>query len=153
MSPIRGQKKAISFLGCLLVLASLVAPRLVVHRHSDFETAGIAEHALAHTALAAHVERFHGSAETCVAPTETHIHWAFSFPPGELPEDSATDRGLMIADSPCDAAASINASACLVDDLGFVDALANARWYADRVVGSQWVEPSSRRILFCVWNI
>jgi hypothetical protein len=146
-------EKAISILGCLLVLASLVAPRLVVHRHSDFETSGVAERALAHKALAAHVERFHGSSDTCVAPTEMHIHWAFSFPPGELPEDSATDRGLMIADSPCDASSSIIASGILVDDLGFVDRLANARWNADRVIGSQWVEPNSRCVLFCVWNI
>jgi hypothetical protein len=153
MSPIRGQKKAISFLGCLLVLASLFAPRMVVHRHADFETSRVGGQVSAHTALAAHMGRYHGSAETYVAPMEMHIHWAFSFPPGELPEDSATDRGLMIAGSPCDGAISVSAFDCLVDDQGFVDALANARSYADRVVSSRWVEPRSRRTLFCVWNI
>lgn len=149
---IRGKEKAISFLGCLLVLASLAAPRLVVHRHADFEITRVAEQ-VAQTPLAAHMERFHGSADTYVAPMEMHVHWAFSFPPGELPGDSATDRGLMIAGSPCDGAVTLSASVCLVNDLGFMDAFANARWSADRVVGSHGIEPSSRRILFCVWNI
>lgn len=153
MTMLRGTKKAVAILGCLLVLSSLVAPRLVVHRHVDFQTPGFAEQALAHTALAAHVERFHGSADTYVAPMEMHIHWAFSFPPGELPEDSATDRGLMIAGSPCDGTVTVSASDCLTDDLGFMDTSSNARWSADCVVGSRWVEPSSRRVLFCVWNI
>lgn len=153
MNPLRGKEKAISFLGCLLVLSSLVAPRLVVHKHADFEDSSSTAYAFAQQALAEHCSRFHHSPGSSINPLEMHVHWGFSFPNGELPDDSPTDRGLMLAGSPADI--SINAShiASVTDEWRVANGTATYCMCGNRFSGSSFVSADFKRLFFGVWNI
>lgn len=149
----RGEK-AISFFGCLLVLLSLVAPRLIVHRHADVDTSSVHSNPLAQHALAQHCARFHRAPITSIDVREMHVHWSFSFSKGELPDDSPTDRGLMIADSstphlsfdPCQ-------DVLVTDGWGGNDGSTSFSLGSDHLFGSRYASADFKRVIFGVWNI
>lgn len=87
MMRLKGLEKPISILGCVLVFAFLLAPRLVVHRHAD-----LADHLGSASVLDRHVERYHADDRTPVDPNELHAHWSFSLQPSEQPTHSTVDR-------------------------------------------------------------
>jgi hypothetical protein len=149
----RGEK-AISFFGCLLVILSLVAPRLIVHRHTDADASSANSNALAQDALAEHCARFHRTLPNSIDLHEMHLHWGFSFSQGELPDDSPTDRGLMIAGSstphlsfdPCQ-------DVLFTDGWGGNDGSTSLSLGSDRLLGSRYASADFKRVIFGVWNI
>jgi hypothetical protein len=82
-------EKSISILGCVLVFAFLLAPKLIVHRHAD-----LADHLGSASVLERHVERFHADDHTPIDPSELHVHWTFSIQPSEQPTHSTSERCL-----------------------------------------------------------
>ncbi len=140
-------EKSISILGCVLVFTFLLAPRLVVHRHTD-----LADQHGAASVLELHVERYHADDRTPVDPSELHVHWSFSLQPSEQPTHSMSERCLGC----CSLAADSESFAAPVSS---VIVLNNAHDGVDQceALHDALDTPATlfafKRVLFGVWNI
>jgi len=140
-------EKSISILGCALVFAFLLVPRLVVHRHSDLKNdLGAA------SALESHIERFHPDDRNPVDPSQLHVHWSFSLQPSDTPTQSSSERGLGCCFQTDDSESIATLLFCVP-----VQHVSRDRFDHDETRNKSIDAPATliafKRVLFSVWNI
>lgn len=146
MIPSINLRTAIAWSSCGLVLFFLFAPRLVVHRHTDFENQVGSQFA-----VAAHLERCHEGGSGCsVGPCDLHFHWSFSLPPDEVPSSSATDRGMLFHSQ-----SNLDSTECFASSIAvpsICSLCSSSKPHTPRMIAG-WLAPSPdfKRIQFGVW--